>query len=229
MHNILVAAAPQTPVAEQPSEYVERKGLGHPDSICDALMESISVALCGAYLEAAGRVLHHNLDKGLLVAGQTSPALGGGRVDQPMRMIFGDRATSEYPGGSIPVAHIAETTAKQWLAKNLRFVEPDKHFLFQNEIKPGSAELVDIFARDQLVAGDTSAAVGYAPMTETERLVLAAEHWLNSAPFKKRFPEAGEDVKVMGVRRGHRLHMTCLLYTSPSPRDRQRSRMPSSA
>ena len=29
--------------------------------------------------------------------------------------------------------------------------------------------------------------------------------------------------------RSHVRHMTCLLYTSPSPRDRTRSRMPSSA
>ena len=28
---------------------------------------------------------------------------------------------------------------------------------------------------------------------------------------------------------GYRLHKSCLLYTSPSPRDRTRSRMPSSA
>ena len=27
----------------------------------------------------------------------------------------------------------------------------------------------------------------------------------------------------------HRIYVTCLLYTSPSPRDRQKSRMPSSA
>jgi len=35
------------------------------------------VALCRAYIDVAGRVLHHNIDKGLLVAGQSEPALGG--------------------------------------------------------------------------------------------------------------------------------------------------------
>ena len=50
-------------------EIVERKGLGHPDTICDLVMERISVALSNAYLERFGRILHHNRDKGLLVAG----------------------------------------------------------------------------------------------------------------------------------------------------------------
>jgi S-adenosylmethionine synthetase len=67
---------PHGPVSHQPMELVERKGLGHPDSICDAMMEAIAVALSQAYIEMAGHVLHHNLDKGLLVAGRwlNSPA-----------------------------------------------------------------------------------------------------------------------------------------------------------
>ena len=47
----------------------------------------------------------------------------------------------------------------------------------------------------------------------------------------------GEKVRIIKFRRrkhhrkqmGHRQNYTCLLYTSPSPRDRTRSRMPSSA
>jgi S-adenosylmethionine synthetase len=59
-----------------------------------------------------------------------------------------------------------------------------------------------------LGANDTSAAVGYAPLSETEQLVLEIEHYLNSPAFKARFPETGEDVKVMGVRTGGSLAVT---------------------
>lgn len=208
MHDISIEHLPGVAVSQQHVELVERKGLGHPDSICDALMESASVALSQAYLHHAGRVLHHNLDKGLLIAGQTSPALGGGSVDAPMRIVFGDRATSDWGNCRIPVGDIVETTARQWLSENLRFVDPLKHVVLQNEIRPGSPELTDIFARQTVTANDTSAAVGFAPLSETEQLVLAAEHRLNSPEFKARFPEAGEDVKVMGVRRGRRLQLT---------------------
>ena len=124
MRNILLESLDRTPVEEQGVELVERKGVGHPDSICDAIMEEISVALCREYKQTFGRILHHNIDKSLLVAGRTSPRLGGGTVDEPMRLIFGDRAVYEYRGKKIPVSEIAEETAKKWLRGNLRFVTP---------------------------------------------------------------------------------------------------------
>jgi S-adenosylmethionine synthetase len=209
--NIFVEAVPNLPMEEQPTELVERKGVGHPDSICDAIMDAVSVELCRAYIDRFGRVLHHNIDKGLLVAGGTSPALGGGTVDEPMRLIFGDRATYEYRVVRIPVGEIAEATAKSWLRGNLRFVDPDAHVVFQNEIKPGSPELTDIFEREVVGANDTSAGVGYAPLSETEELVLATERYLNSTAFKAAYPDAGEDIKVMGYRFGRHLTLTVAL------------------
>lgn len=93
MPQIFVEHLQNKPVGQQMVELVERKGVGHPDSICDAIMEAVSIALSRTYIEQAGRVLHHNIDKGMLVAGQTTPALGGGTVNTPMRIIFGDRGT----------------------------------------------------------------------------------------------------------------------------------------
>jgi S-adenosylmethionine synthetase len=208
VQDILLEHLPNIPMGRQQMELVERKGIGHPDSMCDAIMEAISVALCQAYMAATGGVLHQNIDKGLLVAGQTTPALGGGTVEVPMRLVIGDRATTEWHGHRLPVGEIAEATARQWLAAHLRFVDPQQHMVFQNELRPGSAELVDLFARDRIGANDTSAAVGYAPLTETERCVLATERWLNSPACKAQFPEAGEDVKVMGRRQGRQLTLT---------------------
>ncbi len=211
MNNIVVEELKQTPVDQQRVELVERKGTGHPDSICDAMMEQVSVALCREYLATFGRVLHHNLDKGLLVAGRTEPRLGGGTVLEPMRLIFGDRATAEYKGKRIDLEATATASARNWLRQHLRFVDPEQHVVFQNELKAGSPELTDLFARAVIGANDTSAAVGYAPLTETERLVLAAERYLNSPGFKQHFPEAGEDVKVMGYRRDRDLILTVAL------------------
>jgi len=55
---------------------------------------------------------------------------------------------------------------------------------------------------------DTSAAVGYAPLTRTEKAVLFLEKHLNSPDFKRSFPETGEDIKVMGLRKNDHLHLT---------------------
>jgi len=206
----LVSSWKQTPLEEQKLEIVERKGLGHPDCICDAIMDRVSVRLSREYLERVGAIMHHNADKSLLVAGEVETRFGGGLVKQPMLLIFGDRATFEAEGIGIPIKEIAVQAAKEWFKNNLRFVDPEKHVRYQVELKPGSSELVDIFKRRGRVLGanDTSAAVGYAPMTKTERLVLKTERYVNSRDFKREFPESGEDVKVMGLRKGNELHLT---------------------
>ena len=79
--------------AEQYAEIVERKGLDHPDTICDLVREQISLALHRGYAGRRGRILHYNCDKGMLVAGQAERRYGGGRVIEPMRLVIGDRAT----------------------------------------------------------------------------------------------------------------------------------------
>jgi S-adenosylmethionine synthetase len=201
----------QLPVEQQPIEIVERKGTGHPDSICDAVMEQAAVALCQEYIANFGRILHFNLDKGLLVAGCTQPRLGGGRVLEPMRLVYGDRATTHFQGKCLDVAAVVEASARGWMRSHLRWVDPVAHVVFQNELKGGSPELTDLFERKAIGTNDTSAAVGYAPLSETEQLVLGVEHYLNSPEFKLAFPETGEDVKVMGYRRNRELTLTIAL------------------
>jgi S-adenosylmethionine synthetase len=198
------------PIADQQVEIVERKGTGHPDSLCDSMMESISLALSRENLREFGSILHHNIDKGLLVAGRTEKRFGGGRVLRPMELIIGDRATFRFGGRKIPVAEIARDAAGDWVRRHMRFVDPGKHLKFRVALAPGSEELTDIFSRAGRFrpANDTSAAVGYYPLSTTERTVLALEQYLNSAKFKRRYPETGEDVKVMGLRTRDTLDLT---------------------
>jgi S-adenosylmethionine synthetase len=197
------------PLADQPFEIVERKGLGHPDTICDAVMERVAVELAQAYLKMCGRVLHFNADKGLLVAGEVDCRPGGGRVITPMRLVMGDRATFEWRKKLVPVAEIAERVAHTWFRQHLPHVDPFKHLTCQVELKPASVELQSVSERrGGPVANDTSAAVGYAPFTPTERLVFQVEQFLNSPSFKKAFPDTGQDVKVLGARTRGRVTLT---------------------
>jgi len=200
--HLFLEEAKGLPRFRQDVEIVERKGTGHPDTICDAVAEHISIALSKAYKEACGHILHHNIDKGFLVAGQVACRLGGGRVLESMRLLIGDRATFKVGRKMIPVAEIAVETAKDWVNDHLPHVDPNRHICFQVELKPASSELGGIFkkSRGLLVANDTSAAVGHAPLTPLENLVLYLEQYLNGPSFKTEFPDTGEDVKVMGVR-----------------------------
>jgi S-adenosylmethionine synthetase len=207
---VIVEELYQLPVEKQGLEIVERKGLGHPDTICDLIFDRVAVALDLEYKKRVGEILHYNVDKSLLVAGEVETRFGGGEMKRPMLLVFGDRATSKVDEVEIPVGEIAVRTAKEWFSQNLRFVSPERHVKYQVEIRPGSASLTDLFKRGSKVMGanDTSAAVGYAPLSRLERLVLEVEGYANSAAFKKAFPESGEDVKVMGVRRREEVHLT---------------------
>jgi len=210
LRDVLVSELRQIPLEEQRMEICERKGLGHPDYICDAIMNEVSIRLSKDYLRRFGTILHHNTDKALLVAGEAENRLGGGVIKKPMLLVFGDRATFGVEDERVPVEDIAVGAAKDWIRKNLRFVDPEEHVNYQVELKQGSAELTDIFKRkgDFLGANDTSAAVGFAPLTETESVVLETERFLNSREFKKRHPESGEDIKVMGLRKDSQLQLT---------------------
>ncbi len=206
---IIVEPYPGIPIVDQHLEIVERKGRGHPDSLCDSMMDAISVSLSQAYLKEFGTILHHNIDKGLLAAGSVDKRFGGGEVLKPMELTIGDRATREAGGRIIPVADIAVDTARSWLAKNMRYVDPHRDVTYRVLLAPGSEELTEIFSRPGIKgANDTSATVGYFPLSPTEKIVLALEQYLNSREFKIAHPETGEDIKVMAMRREHDLDLT---------------------
>ncbi len=199
-----------TPTHLKEVEIVERKGVGHPDYICDAVMESISVALSRVYIKEFGDVLHHNIDKGLLVAGEVEKDFGRGRVITPMELIIGDRATFSVGRKKIDVEAIARECVERWFRDNLKRVDPRRDVRVRVVLKPGSVELQEIFREKTAIkaSNDTSAVVGYAPLTPAEKAVYECERFLNSTAFKTNFPETGEDVKVMGFRYRDELNLT---------------------
>jgi S-adenosylmethionine synthetase len=200
------AAAP----GAQPVEVVERKGLGHPDTICDALAEEVCVRLCAHYLERFGVILHHNVDKLLLCGGSSRPRLGGGEVIEPIEIYVAGRATGQYRGEQVHVDAIATEACRDWLRANLPMLEA-RHVKIAARIRGGSAELTRLFARGQAttpLSNDTSCGVGFAPLTDLEHVVLEVERTLNGAEIKRTHPAIGADIKVMGVRRGARIHLT---------------------
>src|SRR5438309_10102792 len=104
---IVISQLRQVPVDQQELEIVERKGLGHPDHICDAAMNEVSVALSKEYIKSYGMVLHHNIDKALLAAGEVRRQCTAGEVVRAMPLVFGERATFDANGKPIPAEAIA--------------------------------------------------------------------------------------------------------------------------
>ena len=193
-----------------PVEVVERKGAGHPDSICDGIAEHVCVRLCRHYLERFGVILHHNVDKVLLCAGASRPGFGGGEMLAPIEIYLAGRATAEYGGAQIPVHEIAVDACRQWLCARLRCLDVGRDVRIVSRLRPGSADLNRLFVRGLAhpLANDTSCGAGFAPLTELEKAVLAVERSLNDRATKNAHPELGEDIKVMGVRRSGSIELT---------------------
>jgi S-adenosylmethionine synthetase len=75
-------------------------------------------------------------------------------------------------------------------------------------VRPGSGELVDLFEEQGVLANDTSCGVGYAPLSDVERLALAVEEQLTSGRARTIEPALGEDIKVMAVRQDDAIDLT---------------------
>ncbi len=217
--NIVVEEVKWQPVETLSVELVERKGVGHPDYIADSIAEAASRALSKYYIEHYGTILHHNLDKVLLVGGQANPRFGGGEVLQPIYIIIAGRATTEVKTSSgiepIPIGTLLLGAAKEWIKNNIRYLDPEEHVVVDYKIGKGSVDLVGVYelGKKMPLANDTSFGVGYAPMTILEKLVYETERYLNSPKVKKELPEVGEDVKVMGLRRDKTIDLTVAAAT----------------
>lgn len=209
MRNIIIKELIQKPIEEQEVEIVERKGIGHPDSISDGIAESVSRALCHAYLENFDGILHHNTDEVQITAGESDPHFGGGEIIKPIDILLTGRGVSEFEGKKIGIDRIAIMAAKNYLKENIINLDVESSAVVECKIGHGSGDLVDVFGRDGMPSSnDTSFGVGFAPFSETEKIVMEVEELLNSKDFKKKYPQVGEDIKVMGLRENNKITLT---------------------
>lgn len=200
------------PPGDAPLEIVERKGPGHPDTLCDALVENLGRALSNAYLERCGAILHHNVDKALLVGGAARPAFGGGAVLTPIEIHLAGRATQRFGGEHFDVGALAIEATRRWLREHLRDLDVERHVRICTHIRPTSTDLSTLFARQGQapLANDTSFGVGSAPRDTLEEVVLTTSRHLESlgARVPAAMPWVGADTKVMGVRVGDAVTLT---------------------
>ena len=219
MRNIVIKELDQTYIEDLEIEIVERKGIGHPDSISDGIAQAVSNALCDMYQSelGEGNILHHNTDEVQITAGDSNPDWEGGYLRKPIEILLTGRGVSEYEDPEthevikFPIERVAIKAAKDFLKENIINLDIVLDTVIVCKIGRGSGDLVDVFDRDPEAipkSNDTSFGVGFAPLSEVEQLVLATEELLNSKEFKKEHPAVGEDIKVMGLREGDEINLT---------------------
>jgi S-adenosylmethionine synthetase len=192
----------QLEAADETIEIVECKGLGHPDTICDALAENLSRNLCREYRSRFAEILHHNVDKALLVGGRAMAEFGGGTVLAPIEIYLAGRAISEVGNVALPVSEIAIEGSRAWLRVNLHALDAEHHVRIYDLVQPGSHDLRTLFSRragdESPLANDTSIGVGYAPLSPLEQLVLAVERGINGGDRAKEHRAWGKTSRSWG-------------------------------
>ncbi|MFW6141353.1 MAG: methionine adenosyltransferase [Candidatus Saliniplasma sp.] len=205
--NIAAETLLETPIEKQEIEIVERKGIGHPDSIADGIAEEISRNLSKMYIEKHDRILHHNTDEVQIVGGQASPKFGGGEVLEPIYILLVGRAITEVNGKRLPYKSTALNAAEEYLQDNCTHLDLDHDVMLDCRISQGSVDLRDVYDTSTNNANDTSFGVSFAPLSDTERVALEVERFING-PLKKDMVEVGQDIKVMAVRMGDEIDLT---------------------
>lgn len=207
--NISITRNSTLHVEHRPVELVERKGVGHPDTLCDRAAEELSVALSRYYHDHGGAILHHNTDKVLLVGGRAHAVFGHGEVLDPMYMLLSGRATTHLDGQPVPVGSLAVQHTAEWIHDLLPHLRLPGDIIIDYRIKPSSPDLVSLFRGQGVpLANDTSFAVAFAPFSELECIVKRITDRLNSPEIRARYPQLGQDVKVMGLRVDDDLFLT---------------------
>lgn len=210
VRNISVEFVSKKAVGDQKIEMVERKGLGHPDSLCDGIADAVSVALCKEYRRKCGMILHHNTDKVQLVAGRSCPDYGGGEVISPIYIMLGGRATGNFGGEEIPTEIVAITATKAYLRKTVRNIDVESHVVVESRLGKGSSDLLSVFGNNTKavpMANDTSFGVAHAPFSETESIAFNVENEV-MAKYRDKERAVGEDMKVMALREKDKITIT---------------------
>lgn len=205
--NITAEIIYETPIEEQKIEIVERKGIGHPDSIADAIAEEVSKNLSRMYLDEYDRILHHNTDETQIVGGQAKPSFGGGLLLEPIYILLVGRAVTRVGDNRLPYRSTALRAAREYLEENCPHLDADEDVILDCRIGKGSIDLMEVYDTKKGLANDTSFGVSFAPLSETERLTLETEKYING-PLKSELPEIGQDIKVMATRNEDSINLT---------------------
>lgn len=236
--NLLVYSSGILKIDDTEFEVVERKGIGHPDTLCDTIAEKVSQAYSQYCLKRYGIILRHMVDKIALSGGASKVKFGGGEMQKPIRLYLNCRFTRTYQKETIPYLEIVKDVVYKHFGEVLPLLDLDQWLMIvdNTHFAPGPGVVYEsdgttqnerqfffeipekefaVFHDNSLRSNDTSTAVAYSPMSITEKTVILIETTLNEKGFKKLYPYVGTDIKVMARRIKKNLDITvCVPFVS---------------
>ena len=195
-------------------EVVERKGYGHPDTLCDRISELTSVLYSQYCIENFGKIGHHWFDKVMLIGGEANLGFGVGELTSPYEVILAGKAATSIGEVEIPLTRIFENAARKVLLDTLHYFNPSTDLLITNRIKSGrghgqpvsryrpiSANEMAAIDEPELVSNDCNLCTAYYPLSTLEEVVLSIDHEFLKENEARWFGLIGSDIKTVGWRR----------------------------
>jgi S-adenosylmethionine synthetase len=196
-------------VAALPVEMVERKGIGHPDSLADLVAEAFSRSYSRWCLDRFGVICQHVVDKVMLVGAATASGFGHVEVHRPVRALLVGSVTTRVGVDRVPVEELFAEAVASVLTAATRSREIVRHVRCEvintawepydnlpGFFHPAPVAEVHAVLAAQRRANDTVYVTAHAPHSPLEQLVIDVENLLTAAES----PPVGTDVKVLARR-----------------------------
>lgn len=202
-------------------EIVERKGVGHPDTLADALAEECSRVYSLYCIEHFGTVLHHNIDKLYIGGGCFRGLFGEQNRIAPILIRINGRISNRFGDELIDLEKIFVKTIKTYIGRVLPHIDVNEDIVVDINCTQNTRnhnwftpeDIQDIPDSQSIYANDTSTVTAFAPFSTCEQLAFELEHffWNYDEMFYPvpKFYEFGQDIKVMVTRVDQDIQIQC--------------------
>lgn len=198
-------------------EVIERKGIGHPDSVADIIAESFSNDYSKYYQKKYGKILNHWFDKVLISGGEAILRPGfGSIIKKPKVYLFGK--ITRVSNDDLNIEEFFKITVFRVMRDIFGIedeimpdivVDTNSGVGAEHPISFYNTNVYDITKEsDDLVSNDTIFCNGYYPYTKLEHYVCDLENYINSKSFKEKHYYTGFDVKVLAKRIKNNIDIT---------------------
>lgn len=210
----------RTKFIDKEFEFVERKGLGHPDTICDAIAETASKYYSQYFFKKYGRYAHHWFDKVMLIGGESVIKYGKGSLVKPYEVIFAGKCVKRFMQQDVPLKVIFKRAASEILGRVLYKFDPEKDLIIIDKTVDytGSSrkniryqpeiieDLIEPNCKSR-VSNDCNLVCGYAPYSKIEQAVKLVENYYTDISYRDKHPEIGSDIKLVGTRENNEYNL----------------------
>ena len=206
---------------------VERKGIGHPDSLADLIAEEFSQRYSLHGLERFGAIPNHWVDKVALVGAEAEVSFGRYTVRKPITAYLFGKVTRSIGDEALPIEDLFRSAVQDVLREATRSDLITRHLRTRVENTAGVAtdhpaafyHPMDAHdcrtSRANLLANDTAFCNAYAPTDPLDALAIDLENHANGPAFTEGLKEIGSDIKVMLARAASTLETTICLPVHP--------------